>query len=615
MRKFDLKQFAICVLAVISPRLVLAGAYPLVPVVFMSGFLSGVSQSLLFLCSIGGLLALAPFRVTLKYGMVILLSAAAVRIAERYTGRCRTAAAAIVTGAVTTGATVVWKLLQIPDDASMAGGIAEGVAVAGAVFLCTRFFWLFQEWEPYAPKAMPVYVRGAEKLTGYAESFNRLSRTFQKMNRYKSDFTAEELGRMQNEVAGSLCVACERRAVCWEAEDTPMYRILYQFLQSVQRGEDVGTSAGELSEHCVCVEEMVGQAMRVFEKARLNLSWYNRLQENRDAIAQQLTAMAYIMEDCAADEQDVTAAEGTLLARIRFALKERGIVCDELRILKKSGGKMEIWLRGHTRARRCVTVRDVAKDISRVSDSLFLPEKDAKTLIGEKGARVVFLESTRLSAGYGVAKAVREGEQVSGDNFSFRILDDDRCIMGLSDGMGSGYSACKESEMVIDLIEKFMESGFRPDTALRMMNSAMVTHGENNLFSTVDLVSVDMDSGAAQLYKIGAAATFIRHEDWVEQIEDHSMPVGVFMAQTPSCREAGLAAGDFVVMVTDGVLEHLCVDNAGETVAQIIQDVETNNPAQFARQVLEQVLSITGGRVRDAMTVLAAEFWENRSGC
>ncbi|MCD8151578.1 MAG: hypothetical protein LUD71_00575, partial [Clostridiales bacterium] len=63
MRKFDLKQFAICVLAVISPRLVLAGAYPLVPVVFMSGFLSGVSQSLLFWCSIGWLLARAPFRV------------------------------------------------------------------------------------------------------------------------------------------------------------------------------------------------------------------------------------------------------------------------------------------------------------------------------------------------------------------------------------------------------------------------------------------------------------------------------------------------------------------------------------------------------------------------
>ena len=64
--------------------------------------------------------------------------------------------------------------------------------------------------------------------------------------------------------------------------------------------------------------------------------------------------------------------------------------------------------------------------------------------------------------------------------------------------------------MVIDLIEKFMEAGFLPDTALRMMNSAMVTHGENNLFSTVDLMRLELDSGIAEFYKIGAAVTFIR---------------------------------------------------------------------------------------------------------
>ena len=239
-----------------------------------------------------------------------------------------------------------------------------------------------------------------------------------------------------------------------------------------------------------------------------------------------------------------------------------------------------------------------------------MPAKDTKALLGEREARIAFLENTRLTAGYGVAKAVRDGEQVSGDNFSFQILDDGRCVMSLSDGMGSGTSACKESEMVIDLIEKFMESGFRPDTALQMMNSAMVTHGENNLFSTVDVTCIDMDSGEAEIYKIGASDTFIRHGDRVEWLEDHSMPVGVFMSQKPGRQEIRLEPGDFVVMVTDGVLEHLYVDDARETAADIIRGIDTENPAQFAREVLEQILLFTGGRVRDDMTVLAAGLWE-----
>ena len=146
--------------------------------------------------------------------------------------------------------------------------------------------------------------------------------------------------------------------------------------------------------------------------------------------------------------------------------------------------------------------------------------------------------------------------------------------MSVSDGMGSGYAACKESEMVIDLIEKFMEAGFLPDTALRMMNSAMVTHGENNLFSTVDLMRLELDSGIAEFYKIGAAVTFIRHGDEVR------------------------------------VLEHLHVENANQTMQEIIRAVTTNNPAQFAREVLDQVLLFTGGRVRDDMTILTAGIWE-----
>ncbi len=611
MRKFDMKQLVICILAVLSPRFYMAGLYPLVPVLFMTGFMTGVNKSLLFLCSIGGLLALAPFRILIKYGLAILLSTAAVELMEWVFKKCRIWAAAVEAGMATTAVTLIWQMLKIPDTATIPAGVIEGVFVYGAVFLGVRLVWMIPEGLPRKTAPLPVYVQGGERLCNYAESFSQLSKTFRQMNRYKGDFTAEELGRMQNEVAGTLCVSCNQCARCWDAQDSPMYQILYRFLQSVQRGEENGEAADALREHCVCVEEMMQQVLRVFEKAHLNLSWYNRLQENRDAIAQQLDAMAYIMEDCAANEQDVTAAEGKLAAQIRCALKERGIVIEDLRILKKSGEKLEILLLAHTRGKTCVTVKELAKDISRYAGRPFLPAKDTKALLGERAVRIAFLENTRLTAGYGVAKAVRDGGQVSGDNFSFQILDDGRCVMSLSDGMGSGTSACKESEMVIDLIEKFMESGFRPDTALQMMNSAMVTHGENNLFSTVDLTAVDLDSGAVQIYKIGAAATFLRHDGRVEWVEDHSMPVGVFMAQKPVCRSACLTDGDFVVMVTDGVLEHLYVEDARQTVADIISEIDTNNPAQFARQVLEQVLLYTGGRVRDDMTVLAAGIWKN----
>ena len=251
----------------------------------------------------------------------------------------------------------------------------------------------------------------------------------------------------------------------------------------------------------------------------------------------------------------------------------------------------------------------MARLISGVSGRGFAPAKDSKALLGTESQSLIFCENSRLTAGYGVARAVREDEQVSGDNFSFQMLDNGCCVMAVSDGMGSGYAACKESEMVIDLIEKFMEAGFLPDTALRMMNSAMVTHGEHNLFSTVDLMRLDLDSGEAAFYKIGAATTFIRHGKEVRMVTQKSMPVGVFVGQQVPKVTEQLADGDFVNKVTDGVLEHLHVRDAGETICEVIRGIDTNNAAEFSRLVLEQVLLYTGGRVRDDMTVLTAGIW------
>jgi len=50
--------------------------------------------------------------------------------------------------------------------------------------------------------------------------------------------------------------------------------------------------------------------------------------------------------------------------------------------------------------------------------------------------------------------------------------------MCLSDGMGSGMEACRESEKVVELLEQFMESGFSQETAAKMVNSALVLKGE-----------------------------------------------------------------------------------------------------------------------------------------
>lgn len=71
---------------------------------------------------------------------------------------------------------------------------------------------------------------------------------------------------------------------------------------------------------------------------------------------------------------------------------------------------------------------------------------------------VHFVEDVSYQVLYGVAKLTKEMEKVSGDNYICRQEEAGRFVMCLSDGMGSGVEACRESEEVVELLEQFLES-------------------------------------------------------------------------------------------------------------------------------------------------------------
>lgn len=240
------------------------------------------------------------------------------------------------------------------------------------------------------------------------------------------------------------------------------------------------------------------------------------------------------------------------------------------------------------------------------------PHKDTKTFIGKEAMEVIFEEEPMFHAVYGVSRLTKDGEAVSGDSFSFLEKEDGELVLSLSDGMGFGEAALRESELVVDLLERFIEAGFTKETAIKMLNSAMVIHGEGEQYSTVDISSVNLYTGETSFYKIGASATFIRHKDGsVECLLSTSLPAGVSFGIEIEKANAQLSDGDFLVMITDGVLEYLQAENPEETLVEMISGIRTNHPGLLAKKILDCVMERTGGETGDDMTVLAAAIWEN----
>lgn len=56
--------------------------------------------------------------------------------------------------------------------------------------------------------------------------------------------------------------------------------------------------------------------------------------------------------------------------------------------------------------------------LSELLDCEMMPDRDSRTFVGQERITVLFVEGTAYNVLYGVRKAVKKGEVVSGDNFS-----------------------------------------------------------------------------------------------------------------------------------------------------------------------------------------------------
>ena len=174
----------------------------------------------------------------------------------------------------------------------------------------------------------------------------------------------------------------------------------------------------------------------------------------------------------------------------------------------------------------------------------------------------------------------------------------------------SGMEACRESETVVELLEQFMESGFSQETAAKMVNSALVLKGQEGMFSTVDICAVDLYTGICNFLKAGAASTFIKRDHWVESITSESLAAGLVQQIDFETASRKLYHGDYLIMMTDGVLDALPGQKEEETMKEIIMDVHEDAPKDFGRGILERVLGYSDYRARDDMTVLVAGVWK-----
>jgi len=332
--------------------------------------------------------------------------------------------------------------------------------------------------------------------------------------------------------------------------------------------------------------------------------------ESRLAVAQQLTEISRIMDHMAEELYDIMPADPRFQEELRKAFRRKHVLIKNVWVMDKIEGRRQIFLSLRARSGQCVSMTEIAQILSRICGSPMTPEQGSRSIVNGDFHTVHFVEDVSYQMLYGVARLTREAEKVSGDNYICRQEEDGRFFLCLSDGMGSGMEAFRESEIVVELLEQFMESGLSQETAARMVNSALILKGREGMFSTVDICAVDLYTGICNFLKAGASSTFIKRDHWVESIASESLAAGLIQQLDFDTASRKLYHGDYLIMMTDGVLDALPAEHEEETMKEIIMDVHEKEPKEIGRGILERVLGYSDYRARDDMTVVVAGLWK-----
>lgn len=347
--------------------------------------------------------------------------------------------------------------------------------------------------------------------------------------------------------------------------------------------------------------------------ARIKQSAYNQMLEGKEALVYQLeeTARYFMeMEDAMRREQYLSEAEKR---ELQFFLRRYHLKAREVETNYRAGKGRELSVRLRCDGgKRTMSLR-LAERL--ISENLGFPVKalcPARGYISEEEMLFVFREQPDFYCVTGVARMVKEEQQVSGDSFSFFYEEEGELAMILSDGMGSGEEAEKESESVLLLLERMLSAGFKEETAIRLLNSVLALRAEQNMFATLDISRINLYGGTCEFIKIGGAATYLKRGRWLECVEAKTLPIGMLKKVDYDFLVKKLYDGDYIIMMSDGVLDAVPERERAEFLQQIIGDDPGENPQVIAGRILNASLLLQNFEPRDDMTVLVCGVFKQK---
>lgn len=404
--------------------------------------------------------------------------------------------------------------------------------------------------------------------------------------------------QLAKELSKSMCAGCDLRNRCEHALSSSTAVAMYDLIaKALDLGRvNVLEMPAFFGENCAYTKQVAQACADLLDGYIGNKQVADRVDENKRIMCEQLSGLAGMMNDLAAEVKQVVSFDTGREKRLLEDLSNNNVIAKECIIYRDKGLATATLVLREKDADKPELDRIIAKHLGKMT---------VKSVTNHTSGWVsrCYVTAPPLGIATGTMQSTKKGSAHSGDTWSVLPLGTDKTLLAVCDGMGSGEEASGGANAAMALVESFYTAGIDDEAVLSLINKLLVVRNRDS-FQALDICVVDLRRKQADFIKLGAPESVIRHADRIETVEGGALPIGILENVTPKVSRVEIDEGDMIVMCSDGITESIGI----EGVVRMIEQNPTVNPKTMATLTVEDALFVNED---DDKTVLCARLYDN----
>lgn len=481
--------------------------------------------------------------------------------------------------------------------------------ISGLIFLCIPNKTLERVMDKYQICEAELSVRNVINSTrkNLKYKMSELADVFQQMQQIYFQLVKNGLSESQmlniisSELSKGFCAECKHKNSCYKGFNGEV---------SISKLVEVGLKKGKvsildlptsISQHCGATTLLINRVNQQVDEYKKYSAMLKDVNNVKSLLGEQMGSISQLLLDLGEELDKNITFENSKQEEICSKLLASNIICNEILIFAEKFNDLSVVLIIKGDNAYNPIIPSVVGKIMRLDMEVF--DVEPTNMSGYFSVKL--RRKCKRDIVFGISSRTKTGSTNSGDSHTLIRLGNDRYLLALCDGMGSGEKAERMSALTIGLVENFYKAGFEDEFIISNVNKLLAINNKEE-FATLDLCVVDLNKELFNFIKIGSPYSVIKREFEVEKVDNGTLPLGILKQVTPVTSSFGVSAKDMIVMITDGISDAF---GDYDSLATFVNQIASNNPQTVSQTILDEAISRNGNTAKDDMTVLVARTY------